>query len=61
MTEPIEHRCRIDVDGVETCEEYSARRRAIDQAEQLGLPTVGLERQLDLHLRGLRLGDEVER
>lgn len=60
MHERIECRCRITPDGVSTCPEWEDRRRAIIQARQLGLRVDGLERQIDAHLRGLRLHDEAE-
>lgn len=59
--QPIETRCRFDNDGVTVCHEITDRLTAIAQAEQLELPTVGLEKAIDNHLRGLWLHDEAGR
>ena len=60
MTEPIETRCRLSPDGIESCIEVTARLDAIDRAVELALPHDGLDRAIDTHLRGLQLHDEAE-
>lgn len=61
MTEPIDERCRLSPEGVEVCVEIESRREAIRLADELGLPHAGLDRAIDLHLRGLQLHDGAER